>query len=123
MQNRITLLLVILLLHFPVLSQTVYPTDYFQSPVGVGLSLVGNFGEIRPNHFHAGFDIRTGGHEGVVVSSIADGYVSRIKISSTGYGKAIYITHPNGFTSLYGHLQRYTKEIADVASQIQYATE
>ncbi len=65
----------------------------------------GNFGELRPNHFHAGFDLKTMQKEGLKVHAVADGYVSRIKISTFGNGKAIYITHPNGFTSVYGHLQ------------------
>jgi murein DD-endopeptidase MepM/ murein hydrolase activator NlpD len=68
--------------------------------------LSGNFGELRPNHFHSGFDLRTLQREGLAVHSVADGYVSRIKISPFGNGKAIYITHPNGYTSVYCHLQK-----------------
>lgn len=70
------------------------------------MQLSGNFGELRNNHFHAGFDFRTQQKEGFAVHAAADGYISRIKISSYGYGKAIYIDHPNGYTTLYGHLQK-----------------
>ena len=111
------------LLTIPVFSQTNYPQNYFGPPLNNTLSLVGNFGEIRPNHFHAGFDIRTGGQEGLTVNAIADGYVSRVKIGSDGYGKAIYINHPNGYTSVYGHLQGFSKEITTFARKIQYAKE
>lgn len=89
-------------------SQKEYPKDYFRSPLDIPLQLSGNFGELRPNHFHAGFDLKTQGREGLNVYAVADGYVSRIKISTFGYGKAIYITHANGYTSVYGHLQRAT---------------
>ncbi len=123
MQNRNFLLLFAFLVQLPLFSQTTYPVDYFQAPVSGDLSLVGNFGEIRPNHFHAGFDIRTGGQEGVPVNAIAVGYVSRIKISAAGYGKALYITHPNGFTSVYAHLRNYNTEIAAFAKKVQYAEE
>ena len=86
-------------------AQTEYPKDYFSPPLDIPMQLSGNFGELRPNHFHAGFDLKTMQKEGLKVYAIADGYVSRIKISTFGNGKAIYITHPNGFTSVYGHLQ------------------
>ncbi len=87
-------------------AQSKYPTDYFRSPLDIPLQLSGNFGELRPNHFHAGFDFKTQQKEGLNVYAVADGYISRIKISNAGYGKAIYITHPNGYTSVYGHLQK-----------------
>jgi murein DD-endopeptidase MepM/ murein hydrolase activator NlpD len=75
------------------------------------MQLSGNFGELRPNHFHAGFDLKTLQKEGLPVYAVADGYVSRIKISTFGNGKTIYITHANGYTSVYGHLQRATDSI------------
>ncbi len=71
----------------------------------IPMQLSGNFGELRPNHFHAGFDLKTNQREGLNVYAVADGYISRIKISTFGNGKCIYITHPNGYTSVYGHLQ------------------
>ena len=86
-------------------AQAEYPKDYFSPPLDIPMQLSGNFGELRPNHFHAGFDLKTMQKEGLKVHAVADGYVSRIKISTFGNGKTIYITHPNGFTSVYGHLQ------------------
>ncbi len=96
----------LLIFSMPVFSQTNYPKDYFQSPLNIPTQLAGNFGELRPNHFHTGFDFKTQQKEGLAVFAAGDGYVSRIKISTYGYGKAIYITHPNGYTTVYGHLQK-----------------
>ena len=87
-------------------AQPQYPADYFGSPLDIPLTISGNFGELRSNHFHAGLDFRTKQKEGLNVYAAADGYISRIKISSFGYGKAIYISHPNGYTSVYGHLKQ-----------------
>ncbi len=84
--------------------QTQYPKDYFRSPLDIPMQLSGNFGELRPNHIHSGLDCKTQQKEGLNVYASADGYVSRIKISEVGYGKAIYITHQNGYTTVYGHL-------------------
>ncbi len=89
-----------------IFAQNIHPTDYFRSPLDIPMQLSGNFGELRPNHFHAGFDLKTNKVEGLNIYAIADGYISRIKISVYGYGKAIYITHPNGYVSVYGHLQK-----------------
>ncbi|HSH66859.1 MAG TPA: M23 family metallopeptidase [Bacteroidia bacterium] len=100
-------------------AQVNYPRDYFGSPVKIPITLAGNFGEIRPNHFHAGFDIRTNGREGLPVYAVADGYVSRIKISPVGYGKALYITHPNGYVSVYGHLKVFNTAIQAKATTFQ----
>lgn len=93
-------------------AQQQYPKDYFRPPVNFQVSLSGSFGEIRRNHFHSGIDIRTEGVQGKPVFAIADGYVSRVNVSSGGFGKALYITHPNGYTSLYGHLRNYAGKIA-----------
>lgn len=92
-------------------SQAEYPKDYFRPPLDIPMQLSGNFGELRPNHFHAGFDLKTQQKEGLNVYAVADGYVSRIKISTFGNGKAIYINHPNGYTSVYGHLKMANGEI------------
>ena len=73
--------------------QVNYPKDYFRSPLDIPMQLSGNFGELRPNHFHAGFDFKTMQREGLSIYAVADGYVSRIKISTFGNGKTIYITH------------------------------
>jgi len=100
-----------------------YPTDYFRSPLDIPLYLSGNFGELRGNHFHAGIDIKTQGVEGQKVYAVADGYVSRIKVSPYGYGKAIYVTHPNGYTSVYGHLKKYSDKISKTVKKEQYRSE
>ncbi|MBP6556775.1 MAG: M23 family metallopeptidase [Flavobacterium sp.] len=103
-----------------VLGQNQYPKDYFRSPLDIQLQLSGNFGELRPNHFHSGFDFKTQKKEGLTVYAVADGYVSRIKIAENGYGKAIYITHPNGYTSVYGHLQSGFGEVEKLIISEQY---
>lgn len=102
------------------LSQTQYPNDYFRSPLDIPMQLSGNFGELRPNHFHAGFDLKTNQKEGLNVYAVADGYVSRIKISTFGNGKCIYITHPNGYTTVYGHLQTAVGPIQEYIRETHY---
>lgn len=103
-----------------VLAQTQYPKDYFSPPLDIPMRLSGNFGELRPNHFHAGLDFKTLQQEGLEVHAVADGYVSRIKISPFGNGKAIYITHANGFTSVYCHLQKGTDAIERYIKNTHY---
>lgn len=100
-------------------AQNQYPKDYFRSPLDIPMQLSGNFGELRPNHFHAGFDFKTNKREGLNVYAVADGYVSRIKVSNVGYGKALYVTHPNGFTSVYGHLKKAVGVIEDKINDVQ----
>jgi murein DD-endopeptidase MepM/ murein hydrolase activator NlpD len=100
--------------------QNQYPKEYFRSPLDIPLMLSGNFGELRPNHIHSGFDFKTQKKEGFAVHAAADGYVSRIKISEVGYGKAIYITHPNGYTSVYGHLQSGFGAVEKLIKKEQY---
>ena len=99
------------------------PDDYFRPPLDGRLYLSGTFGELRSNHFHAGIDIKTGGAEGKKVYAIADGYVSRIKVSTGGYGKAVYITHPNGYVSVYGHLQKFNTKLEKFVNNHQYKKE
>jgi hypothetical protein len=81
------------------------------SPLDIPLHLAGSFAEIRSNHFHAGLDLRTNEKEGLSVYAAGDGYISRVKISPVGYGKALYIAHPEGYTTVYGHLQSFSPEI------------
>jgi murein DD-endopeptidase MepM/ murein hydrolase activator NlpD len=100
--------------------QNQYPKDFFRSPLDIPLLLSGNFGELRPNHFHSGFDFKTQKKEGFPVFAAADGYVSRIKISEFGYGKAIYINHPNGYTTVYGHLQSGFGDVEKYIKKVQY---
>jgi len=92
----------------------------FASPINIPIILNGNFGEIRANHFHAGIDIKTNGTTGLPVSAIQDGIVSKISISSVGYGKVIYIDHPSGYTSVYGHLNKFSPEIEKWVREQQY---
>lgn len=89
-------------------------------PMDIPMELSGNFMEPRPDHFHSGLDIRTQGREGIPVRAIADGWVSRIKISPFGYGKAVYIDHPDGHTSVYGHLQQLTGKVGEACLEQQY---
>lgn len=81
-------------------AQLKYPDDSFRPPLDVPIVLAGTFGELRSNHFHSGVDIKTQGHEGLTVHAIGDGYISRIKIQHYGFGKALYVTHPNGYISV-----------------------
>ena len=104
-------------------AQTPYPQDYFTSPLDITLVLSGTFAELRSNHFHSGLDIKTQGKEGFKTYAAAAGYVSRIKISRSGYGKALYITHPNGYTSVYAHLQKFAPTIEAYVKKQQYIKE
>lgn len=100
-----------------------YPDNYFSSPLEIPLVLSGTFGELRSNHFHAGLDIKTQQREGLNVLAAASGYVSRIKISHWGYGKVIYVAHPNGFTTVYAHLQKFNDNIEAYIKAEQYKKE
>ena len=111
----------ILILSFKTIAQGTVSENYFRLPLDIPMQLSGNFGELRPNHFHAGFDFKTNQREGLNVYAAADGYVSRIKISNVGYGKAIYITHANGYTTVYGHLQKAVGDIENKIIENQYA--
>ena len=101
-------------------AQNNYPSDYFRSPLDIPLRLAGTFGELRNNHFHAGIDIKTNRRIGLPVYATADGYISRIKVAIWGYGKVIYINHPNGFTSVYAHLNKFGDGIQEYVKSIQY---
>jgi len=96
-------------------------TIIFAYPIEEPIELSANFGELRVNHFHGGLDFRTGGTEGKPVFAVAEGYISRIRIDSKGYGNQLFITHPNGYISSYSHLQhfndRITKYIQDIQSK------
>jgi hypothetical protein len=92
----------------------------YTPPLKIPLLLSGSFAELRSNHFHSGIDIKTQGVTGLPVFSVADGYVSRIVISPSGYGKAVYIDHPNGTTSVYGHLNNFRKDISEYIKNFQY---
>ncbi|MGL2994717.1 M23 family metallopeptidase [Flavobacterium sp. TSSA_36] len=110
----------LLFLGITLTAQNQYPKDYFRAPLDIPMQLFGNFGELRPNHFHAGWDYKTQQREGLPVYAAAEGYISRIKISTFGNGKTIYITHPNGFTTVYAHLQKAVGTIQELIKKRQY---
>jgi hypothetical protein len=120
--KRVFLLLFICILS-NVFGQKKYPTKDFRNPLDIKPVLAGTFGELRSNHFHAGIDIKTNRKEGLNVYAVADGYVSRIKVALWGYGKVIYITHPNGYTTVYAHLSKFGKGIEEYVKEIQYKKE
>ncbi len=93
---------------------------YYAPPVKIPLLLSSSFAELRNNHFHSGMDIKTQVRVDLPVYCVADGYISRISISPTGYGNAIYIDHDNGTTSVYGHLNQFRPDIAEYIKNIQY---
>lgn len=104
-----------------IFSSSKYPLVDFRSPLDISPpALSGSFGELRSNHFHSGIDYRTNQREGYPVYAIADGYISRLRVQNSGFGLAIYINHPNGYTSVYGHLQRFGAKIAQQAKAFQY---
>ena len=92
-------------------------------PLNIPLKMSGNFGEIRPNHFHSGVDFKTEGKQGLEVVAVADGYVSRVKVSPYGFGKALYLQHDNGLTSVYAHLRSYETVLDDHIKKEQYRNE
>ena len=94
-----------------------------RNPFDFPILLSGNFGELRSNHFHSGIDFKTQGVEGKPVHTVQEGYVSRISVSPWGYGNGLYITHPDGTTTVYGHLQKFSKKIANYVKEQQYAQE
>lgn len=102
------------------LSAQNYPQNYFRYPLDSLPNFISPFGVLRDNHFHSGTDLRTNQKEGFPVYATADGYITRIKIQSIGYGKALYIDHPNGYTTVYGHLQQYYGAIAEWVHTYQY---
>lgn len=113
------LFLAALLFPFVTFAQTTFPK--YGKPVDIPIYLSATFAELRPNHLHAGIDIKTQAVEGKKVYAVADGYVSRIGVSPYGYGNVLYITHYDGYTSVYGHLQRFNGEIAKYVKDYQYA--
>ena len=100
-----------------------YPQHYFCNPLHIPIFLAGNFGECRPGHFHSGLDIKTNGEENQPVYAAAAGYVCRIKMEKAGFGHAIYIMHPNGYTTLYAHLNKFTPALQNFLKQQQYKQE
>ncbi|MGN6495363.1 MAG: M23 family metallopeptidase [Agriterribacter sp.] len=101
----------------------VYPKDYFRNPLNIAPSLAGNFGELRPNHYHMGLDFKTNRVQNLPVHAAADGYIARVKIEPFGFGRAIYINHPNGYTTLYAHLNTFYPPLEAYVKEQQYKLE
>lgn len=104
---------------YSVKTQIVFCENDLHPPLAIPLELIATFGDIRPNHFHMGLDFRTNGKEGVQIHAIDNGFISRIRISPSGYGKVIYVDHPNGTTSVYAHCSSFSKTINDFILPIQ----
>ena len=117
---RAFLILILLFFSYANAQHDNYPKDYFISPLDIPLKISGTFAELRSNHFHAGLDIKTNQKVGLPVKASASGYVSRIKISHYGCGKALYVTHPNGYTSVYAHLKTFSPAIEAYVKKQQY---
>ncbi len=105
------------------LAQKDIPKNYFVNPLDGSMVVAGTFGELRSNHFHSGLDLKTQQRQGLPVYASASGTVSRIKISHYGYGKALYVLHPNGYTTVYAHLQKFSPEIEAYVKAAQYKKE
>jgi hypothetical protein len=95
-------------------TQLSYPKGYFLFPINPNQQnyLAGGMGDLRADHFHAGIDIKTQGREGLPVYATGDGYISEVRVQTSGYGNVIFITHPNGFISVYGHLKEFAEPLA-----------
>ena len=97
-----------------------YPRNYFRDPLAIPISLAANFGELRPDHYHMGLDIRTQHRVNLPVYAAADGYIARVSVTPGGFGQAIYINHPNGYTTVYGHLNRFFPALEAYVHREQY---
>ncbi|MBP3331645.1 MAG: M23 family metallopeptidase [Tidjanibacter sp.] len=93
---------------------------YYRLPMDIPLALSANFAELRSGHFHSGIDIKTGGVEGQTLYAAADGYISRIGIAPSGYGRVLYIAHPNGTTTVYGHMKQFSDEVEEYLKKERY---
>ena len=103
-----------------IFSPRVYPQRYFIYPVEAKIGLAANFGELRANHYHMGLDCRTDQVVNKKVVAAADGYIARVSVAPFGFGQAIYINHPNGLTTLYGHLNSFFPELEKYVTEQQY---
>ncbi len=120
MMNRFFTIFLLLFSTFTLKAQQLNPADFIYPVEDVARLYSANFGELRPDHFHSGIDIKTDGVQGKRVVAIADGYVSRISMTPGGYGLALYLTHPNGTTSVYAHLSRFTDDVASYVESERY---
>jgi hypothetical protein len=121
---KICWLLSLLMLGFSSKSQLFpaknYPTNYFIWPVKSLEAIVANFGELRPNHYHMGLDCRTEGRVNVPILAAASGFIAKIHIDATGFGRTLYVQHPNGFTTVYAHLNDFYPELEAYVVKEQY---
>ncbi|WP_231863230.1 M23 family metallopeptidase [Sphingobacterium populi] len=97
-----------------------YPIEYFRSPLNITPDASGTFGELRSTHFHAGDDYRTQQRTGLPVYAVAEGYVSRVRVQIGGGGNSVYIDHPNGYTSVYLHLENFNDALTNIIRAEQY---
>ena len=107
-------------MYFSLLTDTPKDKTIFISPVKIPLSLSANFGELRADHFHSGIDIKTQGVIGKEIVAPSDGYVYRISITPGGFGNALYLRHPSGYSTVFGHLDRFIPEIDEYVKDYQY---
>lgn len=99
------------------------PVNYFRNPVGIPLDLSANFGELRPNHWHMGLDVRTNAKENLPIYAAAEGYIAHIGIRPQSFGRFIIINHPNGLSTLYAHLNDFFPELEKYVTDKQYEKE
>ena len=121
--KNIWLIIIILLNILGINAQSQYPKDFFSSPVDIKIAIAGTFGELRNNHFHSGIDIKTKQRKNIPIYAAQDGYVSRIKVSTYGFGKALYINHAKGFTTVYAHLEKFNPKIQQKTNTKHYEKE
>lgn len=96
------------------------PFQEWVPPLDIPLATSGTFGEIRGSHFHAGMDLKTKGREGLAVRSVSKGAIVRVRVSLSGYGKSVYVQHPNGTTTVYAHLKKLAPPFEKLLKDIQY---
>ncbi len=103
-----------------VVQTRLYPKNFFRYPLDLPASTAGSFAELRPEHFHSGLDFKTNARTGYPVHAAYDGYVSRLRVQFGGFGNAVYITHPNGYTTVYGHIERFSPVLEQIVRKLQY---
>ena len=114
------LLVLLIFIYGEVFAQPKGVPEYFSYPLSIDPRLNANFGEMRPNHFHMGLDLSTESRENLPVYAPADGFISRMKIETGGFGRAIYMDHPNGTTTLYAHMNRFIPAAENYLEDQQY---
>ena len=117
------LLLILMIASWKAFAQPKGVPEYFAYPLAIKPRLNANFGEMRPNHFHMGLDLSTESRENLPVYAPADGFISRMKIETGGFGRAIYLDHPNGTTTLYAHMNKFIPSAENYLEEQQYAQE